>query len=223
MRYTSTSSITHRPRSVTGALAVAIGAILAVAGISASSTLAYSSSEALPSTAASNEPGYWGANCTKLDQPGGLSWTADADYGIVVLKAAQTDYVYYGVVKGDVLNVGKNAISHFIFCPPTTTTTTTTTATTTTTLVGDTTTTTTATTLVDDTTTTVEEATPTTLLAQAGPTTTSTAGAGATTTPLAVDLPRTGVDTTTSLTVIGGLLMAAGIAMLTLARRPTAS
>lgn len=229
---TSTPTTNHRSRSVIGALALTIGVSLTAFGLTGGASLAFTGPDELPSTAASNEAAYWGEGCWKLDEPGGLSWVADADYSKVVLKAAQTDFVFYDVEKDDVLTVDQNAISHFIFCPPAATTTTTTTIveeeTTTTTVVEEETTTTvvkeeTTTTVVEEspTTTLAEEEPTTTLAAQAGPTTTQTASAGATTTPLAVELPSTGVDTTTSLAVIGALLTAAGLTLLSLSRRRT--
>lgn len=222
MQYSTAASTTppttHRARRVTGAFAVVLGVVLTAVGLSAGPSLAFTGPVATPSTAASNDASYWGAGCTKLDESGEKSWTADASYSIVVLKAGTTDYAFSDVVAGDVLTIPQE-ISHFIFCPPTSTTTTTTT------VVEAETTTTTAPPEEATTTTVVETVAPTTtstpVVGQAGPTTTLAASAGATVAPEDVELPQTGTDTTTSLAVIGGLLMAAGMTMLSLARRRT--
>ena len=75
-----------------------------------------------------NQPEYWGEDCHKVDESQGASWTADADYRLVVLKAGTVNHEFYNVKVGDVLSVGKD-ISHLILCvgepeSPTTTTTT---------------------------------------------------------------------------------------------------
>jgi LPXTG-motif cell wall-anchored protein len=185
---------------VAGAIAIVVGTILATVGLSAGPAGAYSGSAQLPNSSESNKPSHWGTGCWKVEPASGLSWTADADYSVVVLKAGTVDYVYYDVEKGDVLTVGQNAISHFIFCPPTPTTTTTTTTepevtttttepevTTTTTEPEDTTTTTepedtTTTTEPEDTTTTTEPEDTTTTTEPEDTTTTSVASGGPTTT-----------------------------------------
>jgi hypothetical protein len=101
-------------------------------------------------TPESNQPDYWGDDCIKIDEAGGRSWVADADYDLVVLKAGQFDYVWYDVAAGDELLIPQD-ISHYVLCgrvvpttSTTTTTTSTTTSTTTTTTVAPTTTTTVA-------------------------------------------------------------------------------
>lgn len=218
MQYsTATTTSIHRPRSVTGAIAVVLGVVLTAVGLSAGPSLAFTGPVATPNSPDSNQASYWGAGCTKLNESGDESWKADASYSTVVLKSGTTDYAFSDVVAGDVLTIPQE-ISHFVFCPPTTTTTSTTTttvdeATTTTTTPGEEATTTTA--------VAADAPTTTALVAQAGPTTTETASSGATIVPTAVELPRTGGDTTTSLAVIGGLLLAAGMALLSLARRRT--
>ncbi len=74
-----------------------------------------------------NQPEFWGEDCFKVDEPQGASWTADADYRLVVLKAGTVNHEFYNVKVGDVLSVGKD-ISHLILCtgePESSTTTTT--------------------------------------------------------------------------------------------------
>ena len=72
-----------------------------------------------------NQPEFWGEDCFKIDESQGGSWTADADYRLVVLKAGTENHEFYNVKVGDVLSVGKD-ISHLILCigePESTTTT----------------------------------------------------------------------------------------------------
>ncbi len=74
-----------------------------------------------------NQPEFWGEDCFKVDESQGASWTADADYRLVVLKAGTVSHEFYNVKVGDVLSVGKD-ISHLILCtgePESSTTTTT--------------------------------------------------------------------------------------------------
>ena len=238
MQYTDAiPTVAGGPRRVVGAMALVVGAILGIVGLSSGEGLAFTGPVETTNSSDSNKPSYWGAGCTKLDRAGGTSWTADKSYDIVVLKAGTTDYAFYDVVKGDVLTIPQ-AISHFIFCPATTTTTTTTTVpeeTTTTTTVPETTTTTTVpeettttTTVVDQggptTTTTLPEetttstTTTTTLVGQQGPTTT-VASAAATTTTVPRRLPTTGGEM--RLAMLGGVLIAVGVTMLTLSRTRT--
>ena len=228
MQYTDASPTADGgPRRVVGAMALVVGAIFGIVGLSGAEGLAYTGPVATPGSAASNKASYWGAGCTKLDIGSGKSWTADKSYDLVVLKAGTTDYAFSDVVAGDVLTIPK-AISHFIFCPTTTTTTTTTATTTTTTTVPKTTTTTT--TVPEETTTTTtsvaqqgptttttvpEETTTTTSVAQQGPTTT-VASAAVTTTTVPAKLPTTGSEL--SLAVLGGLLVAVGVTLLTVSR-----
>jgi LPXTG-motif cell wall-anchored protein len=211
-------------------MALVVGAIMGVVGLSATQGLAFTGPVATPNTSDSNKASYWGPGCTKLDTGnGGVSWVADGSYDIVVLKSGTTDYAFYDVVAGDVLQIPQD-ISHFIFCPPTTTTTTTTTTSTTTstttvpdetttTTVPDETTTTTAVGQQGPTTTAPEETTTTTAaVGQQGPTTTVTAS-GAVTTTLPTQLPSTGSEL--QLAVLGGVLMASGVTLLTVSRRRT--
>ncbi len=71
-----------------------------------------------------NDPAVWGDDCVKIDE--GLStnsWTADADYRLVVLKAATVNWEFEDVSAGDVLTTGAvHDVSHRILCvgsPPT--------------------------------------------------------------------------------------------------------
>ena len=218
MQYTKVFPTSDRgPRRVVGAMALVVGAIMGVVGLSATQGLAFTGPVATPNTSDSNKASYWGPGCTKLDTGnGGVSWVADGSYDIVVLKSGTTDYAFYDVVAGDVLQIPQD-ISHFIFCPPTTTTTTSTTTSTTT--VPDETTTTTAVGQQGPTTTAPEETTTTTAaVGQQGPTTTVTAS-GAVTTTLPTQLPSTGSEL--QLAVLGGVLMASGVTLLTVSRRRT--
>jgi LPXTG-motif cell wall-anchored protein len=214
----------RRRRAIIGVVAMSIGAVVTTVSLSAGSTLAFDGPEEIEFTPESNEPEFWGEGCTKLDEGiDDTQWVADADYSTVVLKAANTNYVFTNVEEGDVLIVGDNDISHFIFCPPTATTTTAATTTTTvaattttvaatTTTVGATTTTTAATTTtVADTPTTVQQAPPTTLVGSAGPTT------------VAAELPATGPDRTGVAALIGTMLLGLGLLLVVSSRRPTIS
>ena len=76
----------------------------------------------------SNQPGYWGDDCYKVEPIEGepLTYTADRNYRLVVLKAATQNFVFEDVKAGDVLQVGNGrAISHIIFCEGSTSSTTT--------------------------------------------------------------------------------------------------
>ena len=165
----------------------------------------------IPLTAAAatntNQPGYWGDDCVKIETGfDGESWTADADYRLVVLKAATDNFEFYDVKLGDVLTTGNGRdISHIILCgevPPSTTTTTTSVTTTT-----GATTTTTVTTLPPSTTTSAAPTTTvpgTTTTVTTGPpsSTTTTVPATTTTTPLVTTTTTTTPGpTTTSSTV----------------------
>ena len=198
-----------RPRRTVAAAFVAAGLTMAVVGLWAGPSLAYTGPEPVPSTPESNDPSYWGDDCFKRDVGAGLTWVADADYSVVVLKAGQIDWVYRDVKEGDVLTVGgQNDISHFILCPPTAPTTTTTVAETTTTAPAPTTT-------VAETTTSEASGGPTTTVAE---TTTSVASGGPTST-VASELPATGSDLPRSLLVLGALLVSLGAVMFLTARQ----
>lgn len=85
-----------------------------------------------------NQVAFWCEDGGKKFEPGGLTWVADADYPLVVVKGGNVDTgngpgnnVYFDVQAGDVLQAPLNAggqhaaISHVITCffPPTPTTT----------------------------------------------------------------------------------------------------
>jgi hypothetical protein len=216
-------SQTRSPRTVAGTIAIAVGTVLATIGLSAGPAGAYSGSAQLPNSSDSNKPSYWGTGCWKVEPASGLSWTADADYSVVVLKAGSVDYVYYDVEKGDVLTVGQNAISHFIFCPPTPTTTTTEPEDTTTTTTEPEDTTTTTTEPEDTTTTTTEpEDTTTTTTEPEDTTTTTTEPEDTTTTSVASGGPTTTVAPTTSVASQGPtttVRASAAVTTTTVARR----
>jgi LPXTG-motif cell wall-anchored protein len=268
-----------RRRTVVGAIALILGVAATSIGLSAGSTLAYTGPVITANTSDSNKEGYWGPGCTKLDQGASTSWTATADYSLVVLKAGNFDYAFSNVVKGDVLTIPQN-ISHFIFCPPAVTTTTQPEVTTTTqpevttttqpevttttqpevttttqpevttttqpevttTTQPEVTTTTqpevTTTTQPEVTTTTQPEVTTTTAAAgesptttTEGPTTTEVAqippgptttalGSAGDTAPIVRELPRTGVDDTGPLVLVGMALVGLGLALVLSSRRP---
>jgi LPXTG-motif cell wall-anchored protein len=210
-----------RRRTLIGVTAITIGVLATTIGISSSSGLAYTGPVVTDNTSESNEPGYWGPTCTKLDMGDDTSWEADADYTLLVLKSGNFDYAFSNVVEGDVLTIPQD-ISHFIFCPPMTTTTTITTTTTTTTLPATTTTTlagTTTTTLAGTTTTAPE--TSTTLQAQLPPPTTLVASQAATT--VAAQLPETGADRTDIMALVGMALVGMGLTLVLGSRRHDAS
>jgi hypothetical protein len=84
---------------------MAVGIAALFLGTAAGTTAAYTGPVAMTNTPASNQASYWGPGCTKLDSGAGRSWTATADYGTLVLKSGNTDYVFYDVVAGDVLTI----------------------------------------------------------------------------------------------------------------------
>jgi LPXTG-motif cell wall-anchored protein len=185
-------------RVIVGLCAMVVGGATLFVGTAAGSTAAYTGPEPMVNTPASNQASYWGAGCVKLDESGSTSWTAPADYSIVVLKSGNTDYVFRDVVAGDTLTIPQD-ISHFILCPPATTTTTQPATTTTTTQPA----TTTTTTQPATTTTTTQPATTTTTTQPATTTTTTQPATTTTTTQPATTTTTTQPDVTTTTEVAG--------------------
>ncbi len=100
-----------------------IGAVIASGVVAALMVLLFTS-DAFASSSNLNDPAVWGDDCVKIDE--GLptnSWTADADYRLVVLKAATVNWEFEDVSAGDVLTTGAvHDVSHRILCvgsPPT--------------------------------------------------------------------------------------------------------
>ena len=173
-----------------------------------------------------NQPEYWGEDCFKVDESQGASWTADADYRLVVVKAGTVNHEFYNVKVGDVLSVGKD-ISHLILCvgepeSPTTTTTRSSSTSSPTTMLTTTTQTTASTTTEPSVTTTSSLAQPTTTTSivtttVADPPTTTTTTVGTTTTTQAPtttdppkDLPLTGSNLIPPLALLALLLLTLG-------------
>lgn len=159
-----------------------------------------------------NDPAYWGANCFKVEFDGDARFLqVDADYALVVIKAATINHTFYDVRAGDILPVPQG-ISHVIYCEEETPSTTSTTAppvtTTTSTVPPQSTTTTTLPT--QSTTTTVPSVTQTTTPS------TSTSFPPAVPTTVTVttldELPYTGMGQ--SLAMIGGSLLLLGVGLL---------
>jgi uncharacterized repeat protein (TIGR02543 family) len=70
-----------------------------------------------PATPTNNNPDSWGDGCEKIDSYSGMTWRAPASYKGVVLKAANTDFIFIGVSASELLGVtGGNSISHIIYC-----------------------------------------------------------------------------------------------------------
>ena len=173
-----------------------------------------------------NQPEFWGEDCHKIDESQGASWTADADYRLVVVKAGTVNHEFYNVKVGDVLSVGKD-ISHLILCagePESSTTTTTRSSSTSspTTMLTTTTQTMESTTTEPSVTTTCCSAQPTTTTSiatttVADPPTTTTTTVGTTTTTQAPtttdppkDLPLTGSNLIPPLALLALLLLMIG-------------
>jgi hypothetical protein len=135
-------------------------------------------------SAANNDPGAWGNDCTKLDNPQVDTYTLGADYALVIVKAGSeasapghVNTLFANASMGETVwadsngsgayDEGDKGISHIIFCGPRETTTTETTSTettsteTTSTETTTTQTTTTQTTTTETTQTTTTDPTPT--------------------------------------------------------------